>query len=175
MFQDGSLMPFNNPALLMFLMATLPEYGREWPAGEDRLLVVSVGTGRAAVVHPELMAKVDLLFNAKNLPSVFMNGASVAQDFLCRSLGRCRFGAVIDSKFGARIDRVGVGGSNLFTYLRYDVDLSDDFLKDHGISPRRAQKRMRNLDSVKSMPKLEEFGRQICAAIDFRAHFQGLL
>ena len=54
LFQDGGVTPFNNPALLLFLMATLPEYGLRWETGEDRLLIVSVGTGSSAATHPGL-------------------------------------------------------------------------------------------------------------------------
>src|SRR5207248_1773010 len=117
----------------------------------------------------------NLLFNATNLPTVFMNGAAVSQDLVCRSLGRCRFGAVIDSEFGARIGQAAVAGSNLFTYLRYDVDLSDKFLDNHGIAKMKDKKRMRKLDSVDSMPRLEEFGTELGRAIDFPAHFHGFL
>ena len=53
-FQDGGITPFNNPALILFLMATLPEYHLEWPVGEQNLLLVSVGSGSAAAVHPRL-------------------------------------------------------------------------------------------------------------------------
>ena len=47
-FQDGGITPYNNPALLLYTMATQKEYTVRWPSGEDNLLVVSVGTGLAA-------------------------------------------------------------------------------------------------------------------------------
>jgi hypothetical protein len=176
LFQDGGTTPFNNPALLMFLMATLPEYRLGWPVGEDRLLVVSVGTGSSAAVHPGLLARqVNLVFNATNLPSVFMNGAAVSQDLLCRSLGRCRFGRVLDSEFGARLDALGVAGRNLFTYLRYDVDLSDDALREFGIQDGQERNQLRKLDAVRSVPRLEELGRAVGEKIDLDTHFAGFL
>src|SRR4030095_15878482 len=45
MFVDGGITPFNNPALIAVLMATLPDYKLNWPTGRDALHVVSVGTG----------------------------------------------------------------------------------------------------------------------------------
>jgi hypothetical protein len=36
---------YNNPAFLMFLMSTLGRIWLEWPVGEDRMLIASVGTG----------------------------------------------------------------------------------------------------------------------------------
>lgn len=106
-YDDGGVTPFNNPALLLFLMATLPEYGLCWRVGESDLLVVSVGTGAAAAVHPGLSVRqVRLLFNASNLPAVFMRGASVGQDMVCRSFARVRAGGPIDREFGSRLNEL---------------------------------------------------------------------
>jgi hypothetical protein len=170
-FQDGGMTPFNNPALLMFLMATLPEYRLCWPAGEKELLVVSVGTGSAAAVHPGLRPRqVDLLFNASNFPSVFMRGASVGQDLVCRSLARTRVGEEIDREFGAHLQAVAPGGRNLFSYLRYDADLSDESLEGLGITGHEAA-RLRKLDAVSAMPRLREVGRTVADRVDVKAQF----
>lgn len=176
LFQDGGVTPFNNPALLMFLMATLPEYGLGWPVGEDALLVVSIGTGAAAAVHPGLIArKVNLVFQAKNLASVFMNGASVSQDMLCRSLGRTRRGDEIDREFGDRLEATGVTGKSAFSYVRYNADLSSKALREAGITDPREQERLRKLDAVASMPKLQELGSRVGATIDLEHDFGGFL
>src|SRR4051812_21968738 len=45
-FVDGGITPYNNPALLLFLMATLPAYKLEWETGVEKMLLVSIGTGR---------------------------------------------------------------------------------------------------------------------------------
>ncbi|WP_448639710.1 patatin-like phospholipase family protein [Geodermatophilus sp. URMC 63] len=171
LFQDGGMTPFNNPALLLFLMATLPEYGLCWPAGEKDLLVVSVGTGSAAAMHPGLRPRqVDLLFNASNFPGVFMRGASVGQDLVCRSLARTRAGEEIDREFGRRLDAVAPGGRNLFTYVRYDADLSDESLATLGISSRDAS-RLRKLDAVSAISQLREVGRSVAARVDVETQF----
>ena len=44
-FVDGGITTYNNPAFQAFLMATVEPYKVNWPAGESKLLVVSVGTG----------------------------------------------------------------------------------------------------------------------------------
>ncbi len=169
-FQDGGMTPFNNPAFLLFLMATLPEYGLCWPTGEKELLVVSVGTGSAAAVHPGLRPRqVDLLFNASNFPSVFMRGASVGQDLVCRSLARTRAGEEIDREFGSRLDAIAPGGRNLFTYVRYDADLSDESLAALGVS-RRDARELRRLDAVGAMSQLREVGRSVAARVDVETH-----
>ena len=173
-YQDGGITPFNNPALLLFLMATLPEYGLCWPAGESDLLIVSVGTGGMAAVHPGLRSRqVGLLFNASNLPAVFMRGASVGQDMVCRSLARARAGASIDSEFGSRLNELSPAGRNLFTYLRYDADLSDEALAALGVTSVRDRKRLRKLDAVDAIPQLQALGRSVAQQIDHDRDFAG--
>ena len=44
-FVDGGASMANNPALQLFLVATLKGFPFRWPIGEDRLLLVSLGTG----------------------------------------------------------------------------------------------------------------------------------
>jgi Patatin-like phospholipase len=174
-FADGGITPFNNPALLMFLMATLPEYGLCWPAGDDKLLIVSIGTGSSPAVHPGLSRRsVNAMFNARNAPRVFMNGASVGQDLLCRALGNCRAGRPLDREIGSRVGTTGVAERSLFTYLRYDADLSDEALQKRGVSAREAA-RLRKLDAVKSLPELRAIGRDVGAEIDLEAHFAGFI
>ena len=46
-FVDGGTTAYNNPAFLLFRMATEPAYRLGWATGEKQLLVVSVGTGSA--------------------------------------------------------------------------------------------------------------------------------
>jgi hypothetical protein len=175
-FQDGGITPFNNPALLLFLMATLPEYGLGWPVGQDQLLIVSVGTGSAAALHPMLdVSNVGLLFNAKNLPSVFMNGASWSQDLLCRALGRAVVGDRLDNEIGSRLDAKGVSGDNLFTYLRYNADLSDAALERQGLTDPRRRRALRKLDAVGSVDQLAALGREVGHTIDLEHHFGSFL
>src|SRR5215217_7194837 len=69
-FVDGGVSPFNNPALMAMMYATMNGYRINWPTGPDRLLVVSIGTGAAdpTVTHASLAAKqaVDALLSLMN-------------------------------------------------------------------------------------------------------------
>ena len=49
-FVDGGTTPYNNPAFLLFRMATEPAYQLGWPTGERNLLLISVGTGSSPVI-----------------------------------------------------------------------------------------------------------------------------
>jgi len=89
-FVDGGLTPYNNPAFLMYRMATEPGYRLNWAGGEDKLLIMSIGTGAAAslvegVEDPDR----GLIDNVAGLPNALMYAAMIDQDTNCRSIGRC--------------------------------------------------------------------------------------
>jgi patatin-like phospholipase len=45
LFVDGGVSPFNNPALMLFMLAGIKGYEFNWDLGARQLLMVSVGTG----------------------------------------------------------------------------------------------------------------------------------
>lgn len=155
-FVDGAVTVYNNPAFLLFLMATLKEYRLEWVSGEDRLLLVSVGTGLSDAADANLRTnQMHLFYHATKLPSALIFAASTEQDILCRVFGRCRFGAPIDRELGTLIDdRPG----KAFTYVRYNPDLSSEGLTALGlgaIPPHNVQR----LDSVNHVDEMQAVGR----------------
>jgi uncharacterized protein len=118
-FVDGGVSPFNNPALMAMMYATMIGYRLHWPPGADRLLVVSVGTGAAdpMVTHASLAAKqaVDALLS-------LMNDTATLQEMLLQWIS--------DGPTARRINReVGdlqgdvLNGMCALTYRRYNVDL----------------------------------------------------
>ena len=125
-FVDGGLTMYNNPAFHLFLMATLGVYRLGWPTGEDRLMLVSVGTGTAAKAADTLRPDdMNLLFNATSVPAALMSAALHQQDLLCRVFGRCRHGANLDDEVGDLIaDRDALPGARLFSYVRYNAELT---------------------------------------------------
>jgi hypothetical protein len=52
---DGGVTPCNNPALRLLELARLPVFGLRWPLGRERLMIVSVGTGRFRLREPALL------------------------------------------------------------------------------------------------------------------------
>ena len=159
LFVDGGVSAYNNPALLLFLLATLPAYRVGWPAGEGRLLLVSVGTGGARAELPELSrAELHLLHHVAAVPAALLRAASVQQDLLCRVLGRCRHGAPLDRELGALLEAGGpLPAERLFTYLRYDVDLAPAGLRALGLERLHAG-RLQRLDAVEQMDALRQVG-----------------
>jgi len=160
-FVDGGITTYNNPAFQAFLMATVEPYNLTWPAGEDKMLVVSVGTGTSpdanADLHPDEM---NLLYNAASLPSALMFAALNEQDFLCRTFGKCLAGDMLDREIGDMIGKKGPVSPKLFTYMHYNAELTKPGLKALGITdvePTDVQK----LDSVEHIAKLQRIGRAI--------------
>jgi hypothetical protein len=164
---------YNNPALQLFLMATLDVYRLGWLTGEDKMLLVSVGTGAAAEANANLAPdQMNLLYNAASVPSALMSSASVQQDLLCRVLGRCVHGAPIDREVGDFIDSRGLAQPRLFTYARYNVDLSAAGLSGLGlghIEPENVQR----LDSIDYMDELRAVGQAAAEQQVQPDHFAG--
>ena len=97
LFVDGGMTPYNNPALIAYLTATLPAYKFNWPTGVDKLHLVSIGTGRLpSVLKDTSLLSLNLVADMIDMPSALMDGISKQQDFLCRVLGSCIYGEDID-------------------------------------------------------------------------------
>ncbi len=121
-FIDGGITPYNNPALIAFLMATLPGYKLEWPAGRDRIQLVSVGTGQVRQRLPDKEAReFHLLDHAKYATPALMASTNLEQDLLCRVLGECLAGGEIDRELKSLMPSgLLAPAEKKFTYLRYD-------------------------------------------------------
>jgi hypothetical protein len=172
-FVDGGLTMYNNPAFQLFLMATVEPYKLRWPAGEEQMLLVSLGTGSAAAANDSLRpSQMNLLYNATSIPAALMSAASHEQDLLCRTFGRCLAGAPLDGEVGDMIDAGGPVKPKLFTYLRYDCDLSRDGLDDLGISPTIRADDVQKLDATDHMDALREIG-ELSASQVREGHFVG--
>jgi len=177
-FEDGGLTPYNNPSFLMARMATTPEYNLSWDAGEDKLLVISVGTGAAPRVDAEIYSSGKSAFtNLANFPAALMYGTQVDQDINCRTVGRCVHGAPIDRELGDLIPRdadgkiipTAVDLNRRFLYARYNADLTSRWLGDHGlgdVDPSQVAK----LDSVEHINDLVLVGKAVAEDVKIE-HF----
>ncbi len=121
-FVDGGITPYNNPALLLFLMATLPAYKLGWETGVDKMALVSIGTGRVSTgIGSRRGDQMNVLFHARSLPDALIDEINREQDMICRTIGLCRVGEEIDSELG---DFRDVAPAEIeqrkFTYVRYD-------------------------------------------------------
>jgi hypothetical protein len=177
-FVDGGLTPYNDPAFLLYRMATEPGYRLNWATGEEKLLIISVGTGAAAVLDDDDDdPNQGLIGNVSGIPKALMYGAMVDQDTNCRQVGRCVHGAELDDEIGDMIPRDAAGSviplsqdvSRRFLYARYNADLSREGLDALGlkdINPKNVKK----LDSVEFISELRQVGQKVAEEIQI-AHF----
>ena len=118
-FVDGGVSPFNNPALMAMMYATMNGYRLHWSTGADRLMIVSIGTGAAdpTVTHASLAAKqaVDALLS-------LMNDAATLQEMLLQWLSDGPTARRINREIGDLQGDV-LNGTPTLTYRRYNVDL----------------------------------------------------
>ncbi|MFA7059551.1 MAG: patatin-like phospholipase family protein [Pedobacter sp.] len=160
-FVDGGITTYNNPSFQAFLMATTEPYNLNWSAGEDKLLVVSIGTGTSPEANTDLAPdEMNLIYNASSLPSALMYAALNEQDFLCRTFGNCLAGDELDREVGNMIGKKGPVQPKLFTYLRYNAELTRTGLDALGLSnikPEDVQK----LDSTEHIAELQRVGKAV--------------
>ena len=132
MFLDGAVTPYNNPAFIMYLTATLPCFGNCWPDGEDNLRIISVGTGRMRVRFSKLhAAQIHVLDQAAHAVNALIDSNNQHQDLTCRAFGRCLFGEPLDSEIGTLIaeemsHEVNAGHPRRFLYCRYNHNLTPE-------------------------------------------------
>ena len=172
-FVDGGMTPHNNPAWLMYRMATFPAYNLNWQRGESSLLIVSVGTGIAP--NP---GRYDNIFEvATQLPMNLLNTMKIEQDINCRQFGRCTHGAPIDIELGDMIPRSKGQPIPLdedlgrdFLYTRYDVEINQQSLNNFGLTEIDARD-VEKMDAVKSIPHFKQIGKAAAAQVNVMNHF----
>lgn len=143
--------------------------------GVDRLLLVSVGTGYHPNADQNLqLSRMHVLHNVRSVPSALMFAASVQQDVLCRVVGHCLVGGDIDAELGDLHAGSSLAGTDLFTYLRYNADLSGEGLEMLGLEGIDSAV-LRRLDSFAAVPDLEAVGRAIVERDLRRKHYSSFL
>jgi hypothetical protein len=126
-FIDGGISPYNNPAHLAYLVGTLPAYRIGFETGEDKLLVVSVGTGaRRRPYGSGPVQDMNLIAHARAMIYAFMDSSSRQQDVLCRTSGRCVHGGPIDRELGDLVVPPDELTQRQFRYVRYNHVYGDD-------------------------------------------------
>jgi hypothetical protein len=116
-----------------------------------------VGTGRVSTgIGTRRGDQMNMLFHARSLPDALMDSINREQDMICRTIGFCRTGELVDSEVGDFRDIApDEAAQRKFIYLRYDhaytpedVELANQYGKG-GIS----------LDNVRLIPLLQHIGR----------------
>ena len=192
MFVDGGMTPYNNPAFLLYRMATEPAYRLNWAKGEKNLLLISVGTGAAESLGATAAApNKNIVSTVAGLPGALMYAMQVDQDIACRIVGRCTYGAPLDRELMDLVPRELPDGLTLeecyaapkipltkdlgrsFLYARYNADLSRaglSAMRFPNVNPDQIQK----MDSPDNIPELLEIGRAAASKVGSE-HFGSFL
>ena len=148
------------------------------------MLIVSVGTGTVPAARKDFEREwyglapeeTNVLFNATTIQSALMFAALNEQDLLCRVFGNCRVGDPIDREVGDLVGNAGPlqHGQKLFTYLRYNAELTReglDVLGCRDIEPKTVQQ----MDSIEGIPELRRVGARVAETKVLERHFDGFM
>ena len=160
-FVDGGVSPHNNPALQLLMMATMEGFGLKWPMGADQLLLVSVGTGaqELRLSTKEIMDMSSAKVALQALSSL-MNDCDAMNQTMLQWMSRSPTAWKIDREIGDLQGDV-LGGKEMFSYLRYNVVLDREWLREHlqvDIKP-SVVKGLQAMDNPKNMDSLARLGK----------------
>lgn len=165
MFVDGSISSYTNPAFQAFLLAAAEPYDLQWPTGDDAMLLVSVGTGLAPHLRRDTAPQdYGVVQAAMTVPTSLILSTVVEQDMLCRIFGKCLNGHPLDPEIGSLLGASPPGDRHLFTYLRYNDEISQAGLERLGLGDIDAQA-VQRIDVVEHVPELTRIGRRIAEQV----------
>jgi len=162
LFMDGGVTPYNNPAFMMYLTATLPCFGNSWEDGEDKMRIISVGTGRVRETFKtrRFFKRVTIFDQIKHSLSALVDSNNQHQDLSCRVLGRCLFGEPLDSELGSLVPEEidALTSRKRFLYCRYNHNITPDEKAEvaHIVN-------FFSLDNLRAIDLLREFGQHFAA------------
>jgi uncharacterized protein len=177
LFVDGGVTPHNNPSLALFFMSILKPYNLCWETGPENLSIVSIGTGthRARLDFDKLgfgrfpklalHALMSLMTDAETLVLTQMQW-----------MGECLQPWPINSEIGTVCDSAPRGGK-MFKFLRYDVKLEQDWMRDH-LDMKFSEDgliRLRCMDDPGTIEDIFEIGRRAADLQVQQSHWQGTM
>lgn len=171
-FVDGGVSMANNPALQLFLIATLQGFPFHWGTGADNLLVTSVGTGSTRTRYEMKEVLNSKLWNwASAVPNMLMYDASMQNQLIMQAMSRCPTPVMIDREVKAPVGELAPNGA-LLHYLRYDAPLNPEALTELGLAkfiPRLED--LREMSNAENRFDLAEIGEKAAAKFVKAEHF----
>jgi patatin-like phospholipase/acyl hydrolase len=168
-FIDGGVSPHNNPALLALQLVTLKGFGAEWPLDPDKLLLVSVGTGSAPTgTSNSWFAASHAIKALRSLMDDCAESVETMLQWLSNSpTARTIDAAMEDLSSDLLTERP------LIQYLRYNVHLESDWLKENlneEISESKVES-LREMDRPENMEALSKLGKKAAESQIKNNHF----
>lgn len=161
-FVDGAVSSHNNPALLLFMVATLEGFGLEWPAGAERLLLCSVGTGMYTRTAPvESVGRFNNLDWARLLVPQLVGDSMELVETLLQWMSVSPTARRIDKAIGTVEPTLG-GPPGLLHFLRYNIALEPEALAAIGVELRSRQVLgLHDMGNVDAIPHLLEVSSRV--------------
>lgn len=158
-FIDGGVSLSNNPSLQLFLIATLKEYPYKWEIGENKLSLLSIGTGTFTKRYdPDKISKKGLLGWAKMIPELFMEDANYLNQTMLQYLSTSPTPRKIDSQILDLKDDL-ITNQPALHYIRYNVMLEENELNSLGLNyPQEDIESLREMSDGNNKDKLYEIG-----------------
>lgn len=132
-FIDGGVSMANNPSLTLLMVATLKGFPFHWEMGEDKLTIVSVGTGYS-IFHKQTGEIEDAWLGtwAQNVPDMLMQDASWQNQIVLQWLSDSPTAQTIDMEIGS-LNGDYISGKPLIKYLRYNFPITENDLNGLGL------------------------------------------
>ncbi|WP_372757452.1 patatin-like phospholipase family protein [Mariniflexile sp.] len=139
-FVDGGVSMANNPALTLLMVATLKGFPFKWAMGEDKLTIVSVGTGYS--VFSKQIGEIEEAWMktwAQNVPDMLMQDASWQNQIVLQWLSNSPTATYVDMEIETLKDDY-LGNKSLLKYLRYNFAITENDLNGLGLGQTFTQK-----------------------------------
>lgn len=159
-FVDGGVTPHNNPALQLFLVATLHGYGFRWRPGEENLLMISVGTGardpRMSATLRERLARNFAVYDGLTSLAGLMGDCDALNQTMLHAMSESTALWEIDGEIGNLASDL-VSSRSLLSYQRYNVLLTPDWLAEN-LRTKKSDKQVRWLFKMDRAANVEPLG-----------------
>jgi hypothetical protein len=173
-FVDGGVSPYNNPAMQVLMLGTCAGYGLNWSFGEDRLLLVSLGTGyRVRRVPAEDVIRMPAVRLAAESMLSIMEDANWLSQAVLQWMARSPTSWTIDSEIGDLKDENLGPGPAFISYLRYELALEPNWLRSKlGVEvSKRECDHLYAIDEPENVATLGRLGRLSATAQIDAEHF----
>ena len=132
-FVDGGVSMSNNPALTLLMVATLKGFPFHWKMEEDKLTIVSVGTGFS--VFKKQTGEIEEAWMktwAQSVPDMLMQDASWQNQIILQWLSNSPTRQYVDMEIENLYDDY-IAGKPMIKYLRYNFPITENELNGLGL------------------------------------------